>query len=283
MTEGISYFENALKTGRLSHAYLISGETSENAVKEMVRRIFCTDGHRGCGQCPGCVKFDSDNHADFMTVMPTGLSIKNEQVEAFQAFMYIRPYESTHKVAVFYQAETMTERAQNRILKILEEPPAYAVMVFVTGDVEAMLPTIRSRCQGIRMLGEALYPETALAEDAMRFVRMLAEGDSGLILRAGEQLKKERDAFQARALAAEELLRHVLLYQQTQNFYLIPEQFLSILNYRDVVLQGAQALSTRRLTDLIFAIEAFGRHTSANMNFDLSVDDLLFRCIDGEV
>lgn len=95
---------------------MISGSEEISLGKSIAKHVLCKQEHTGCGSCSSCLKLASDNHPDMMFIEPDGASIKNAQVEAFQEFIYIRPFESANKIVVF-QAHLMTDRAQNRILK----------------------------------------------------------------------------------------------------------------------------------------------------------------------
>ena len=63
----------------------------------------------------------------------------------------IKPYSSPYKIYVIDEAEKLTVQAQNAILKTIEEPPAYAVILLLTRNAEALLPTISSRCVKLKL------------------------------------------------------------------------------------------------------------------------------------
>lgn len=142
---------SGLDAGSIGHGYLfcgIEGIGKFMVARELARHLLCSSDERhGSGDtgCSACLKFDTGNHPDMMIIEPDGMSIKNKQVETFQEFIMIRPNEGQRKVVIFRNADTMTASAQNRLLKILEEPPAYAA-IFLTADNPAnVLPTIVSR------------------------------------------------------------------------------------------------------------------------------------------
>ena len=58
----------------------------------------------------------------------------------------IKPYSSKYKIYIIPEADLMSAQAQNALLKTIEEPPEYAVIMLLTENAEALLPTIRSRC-----------------------------------------------------------------------------------------------------------------------------------------
>lgn len=148
----ISYFKKAIKRGALAHAFLFSG--IDGVGKATLARTVCKtllcpnhteDGP--CEVCPSCHKFDSGNHADFHWYIPEGLYFKIEEVRGLIHQVSLKPVESRYKTFVLERADTMRDEASNALLKVLEEPPGETVIFLITETPEALLPTIRSRCQ----------------------------------------------------------------------------------------------------------------------------------------
>ena len=145
-----SKIQKAIDEGNLSHAYILEGSeaggTGELAVF-FVQAILCGNpGRRPCGTCVSCRKVLREEHEDFIVAEPAGLSIKDEDIEEIQRRLAKKPYEGTRNVALIKGADTMTPRAQNRLLKTLEEPPGQAVLILLSENAEHLLPTVRSRC-----------------------------------------------------------------------------------------------------------------------------------------
>lgn len=141
----------ALNTGRMSHAYIfegIPGIGKFQAATHMARRVLC-ESSIGCGTCASCMKVDSGNHPDFLVIEADGASIKNQQVEDFQNFVVLKPNEGRYRVAIIRNGETMTESAQNRLLKVLEEPAGQTLIIITADQITGLLATIRSRAQTI--------------------------------------------------------------------------------------------------------------------------------------
>ena len=182
----------------LSHAYLISGPAGSG--KRTLARILsaalvCTGtGELLCGHCPGCKKALGGIHPDVITIGDDGKDITVAQSRAIRSDAYIKPNEAERKVYVVENAQTMNPNAQNALLKLLEEGPAYAAFLLLTDNAMALLATIRSRCEGI-----ALSPVTpAQAEQYLsrRFpdkpapgVRAAALRCEGLLGRAVAELE----------------------------------------------------------------------------------------------
>ncbi len=283
MSKALNYIKEALKSGRLSHSYLISGSEEIALGKSIAKHVLCKQEHTGCGSCSSCLKLASDNHPDMMLIEPDGASIKNAQVEAFQEFIYIRPFESAYKIVVFQKAHLMTDRAQNRILKVLEEPPEYAVFIFLTSQTDLMLDTVLSRCQ---VISEDETTEVNTDEPMMEKVLELAKGietaDVGRVFEYGPYLKKEKEKISEFLMMLSILLRDALIYRETSNIHLITRQNLSILNYKDNVFGLSKGLSRTKNIALIECIEETDLKLKNNMNFDLTIDKLLVKCIERE-
>ena len=135
------HLHNALQTGKVSHAYIINGEKSSG--KEFVARVFSMalqcekGGEEPCQECHSCKQALSDNQPDIIRVThekPNTISVDDIRTQVNND-VGIKPY----------------SQAQNAILKTLEEPPAYAVMLLLTSNINALLPTIISRCVVLNM------------------------------------------------------------------------------------------------------------------------------------
>lgn len=141
----------AMNRQRLAHGYIFEGVPGcgkRLVARELAKALLCEAGlDQGCGHCQSCLKFETQNHPDYLEVEPDGKSVKVEQIEALQSFVMVKPYSGDRKVVVVDEAQTMTPSAQNRLLKLIEEPPSYATLIFVTAQADALLPTILSRCQ----------------------------------------------------------------------------------------------------------------------------------------
>lgn len=152
LTQLTDNLKNAITHNKISHAYLIQGERLSG--KRMVADIFARalqcegDGARPCDQCRSCRQAVNGNHPDIIYVVhekPNVISVDNirQQVNGDIA---IKPYSGQYKIYIIDEAEKMNVQAQNALLKTLEEPPEYAVIILLATRAEAMLQTILSRC-----------------------------------------------------------------------------------------------------------------------------------------
>lgn len=150
----IQRLENAVAEDRISHAYIFEGPSSMDKVafaKSFIKGILCPrkDGDN-CGACSLCGKIDHDNHEDIMYIRKDGASIKDKAIIAMQEKLSIKPF-GGRNIAVIEDCDTMTTRAQNRLLKTLEEPPGQAVIILLSENMEKLVSTILSRCVKFRL------------------------------------------------------------------------------------------------------------------------------------
>lgn len=175
----VKVIRRSLEHNRLSHAYLFSGP--EGVGKEFTARIFsqalnCTNGRfkekfDACGECLPCRKIISGNHPEARFVRPWGelvkekkaegwsgepeegavrgpaRGIKIDQVRELQKEIMHKPYESRFRVYVLTQVESMGLESANCLLKILEEPPSYGILILIATNLQALAETLVSRCQ----------------------------------------------------------------------------------------------------------------------------------------
>lgn len=152
----LSILNKSVIENRISHTYIFSGPSGIG--KKTVANIFAamllceniiTDNEipKTCEKCNSCKMLKSENNADFLVVeiKPDDLSIKIEETRKIISDISIRPMYSKRKVYIINDAEMMTPQAQNCMLKVLENPPSYAVIILTTSNYGALLETVRSR------------------------------------------------------------------------------------------------------------------------------------------
>jgi DNA polymerase III subunit delta' len=162
--KALTLLTRALAGGRLAHAYLFAGPDGvgkTTTALELAAVLLCRQPHAGeaCGSCPGCTKFRSGNHPDFMRIRPDGAAIKIEQIRNLKKALTFAPLESERRVIVLDDVQTMRREAGNSLLKILEEPPPGNLILLIGNNAGSLLGTIVSRCQVIPF--SSLPPELA--------------------------------------------------------------------------------------------------------------------------
>lgn len=132
------YLSNSIKSNMISHAYMFEGPSGigKNTMARELAKILLEMEHLS-------------NSPDYIEIKPDGNSIKIAQIRKIQSDILVKPYKS-YKIYVFDEAQKMTVEAQNALLKTLEEPPKYAIIILITNNKEALLDTIKSRCEIIK-------------------------------------------------------------------------------------------------------------------------------------
>ncbi len=148
----IEHLQNAISMGKVSHAYILNGPDLSGKMmiaEAFARALQCEEqGTEGCGVCKSCRQADDHNQPDIIYVKhekPNNISVDDIRTQLNNDIV-IKPYSSKYKVYIVDEAEKMNQQAQNALLKTIEEPPAYAVIMLLTTNADSFLQTIRSRC-----------------------------------------------------------------------------------------------------------------------------------------
>lgn len=134
------YLTNSIRKNKINHAYMFEGIEGIGKKKftEELSKILLNNEN-------------VDSSPDYINIFPDGSSIKIAQIRKLQTDVIIKPHKD-YKIYIINNAEKMTVEAQNALLKTLEEPPWYAIMILITSNKEALLDTIKSRCEIIKFL-----------------------------------------------------------------------------------------------------------------------------------
>jgi DNA polymerase-3 subunit delta' len=146
----IELLQRAIQTGRVAHAYLITGPSNvgkRSLAIEMAAALNCTGDVPPCGVCRSCDKTARTAHPDLIIVEPEDGRLKIDQIRELQRELILSPYEGRWRVCIITDFQTATTEAANALLKTLEEPPAPVVLILIATDSNSLLPTIVSRCQ----------------------------------------------------------------------------------------------------------------------------------------
>ena len=304
----------AIQHGKVSHAYLINGERSSG--KEFIAKVFakalqCEEGGiEPCGKCHSCKQAESGNQPDIIFVThekPNSFGVEDIRTQINQDIV-IKPYSSKYKIYIMNEAEKMTVQAQNALLKTLEEPPAYAVFILLTTNVEAMLPTILSRLVVLNMkpVGDQLVKDYLMKEVKVPNYKAdicvaFARGNLGKakLLATSEEFDKVKD----HAISLLKNIRQMEIQEVMKAIKKIGEYKLEVNDYLDIMaIWYRDALLFKATNDanhLIFkeeiqyikkvadqstyegidsilkALEQAKRRIEANVSFDLAMELLL--------
>lgn len=151
------HFQKAIESHKVSHAYILTGEAGmgrKSLANAFALTLLCEKGKsEPCMECHACKQVLSGNHPDLIYVThekPASIGVDDIR-EQINDTVAVRPYSSYYKVYIVDEAEKMTQQAQNALLKTIEEPPSYAIIILLTTNQEAFLPTILSRCVQLKL------------------------------------------------------------------------------------------------------------------------------------
>lgn len=140
----------------LSHAYILAGPSGcgkRTLSEQLAAALVCTGQGAAvpCGHCAHCRKAMGRIHPDIIRIGDGDKDVSVAQVRALRSDAYIRPNEAERKVYVVENAQGMNSSAQNALLKLLEDGPAYAAFLLLTDNAGALLETVRSRCETLTL------------------------------------------------------------------------------------------------------------------------------------
>jgi len=254
----VRLLRGALGRGQIHHAYLLAGP--EGVGKELLARTFAQAANceaedvsgRPCGSCPSCRGIERGNFPDVSFHMPQaellarGLvsradlegapskEIRVDEIRALARRLSFAALRGRRKVAIVTPADAMNERAQNTLLKTLEEPPPATTFLLVSANPDALLPTIRSRCARVQL---GPVPEEALVARLLR--EKIPETE------ARERAARAQGSF-SRALAAQGEWRELL--ERVEAALDAPDErevldLAEACGDRDAALEVAEAMS----------------------------------------
>ncbi|MBQ7580885.1 MAG: hypothetical protein IJU39_06220 [Clostridia bacterium] len=157
--------ENCFSSGRIPHAFIIEGakEEERRALADFLAKAFvCKSDEKPCRTCTACRKIDSKSHLDYKIFEGRGKTgaVAIDDVRELRSDVFIAPNEADRKVYLVCNAHKMNDYAQNALLKVLEEPPEYAVIILECEERSQLLETVRSRCASFRV-GEVKNAEVS--------------------------------------------------------------------------------------------------------------------------
>jgi len=148
----------SIRRNTLSHAYIFSGSDGlgkKRLALQVAKSINCPKGGEGlqfCNSCISCKKIQNSTHPDVQVISPETKVFKIDQVRKIIQELYYLPFEGQGRIFILEHAEKMNEQAANSLLKTLEEPSDKSILILLTTNLYALLPTIRSRCQVLKFM-----------------------------------------------------------------------------------------------------------------------------------
>lgn len=312
-----NHLHKALTTGQISHAYIINGERS--AGKEFIAKIFamalqCENREKApCQECHSCRQALSGNQPDIIYVShekPNTIGVDDIRTQIVND-MAIKPYSSPYKIYIMNEGEKMTKQAQNALLKTLEEPPAYGIILILTTGTDSLLQTILSRCVVLNMkpvrdelVRRFLMEELRIPDYKADVCTAFARGNVGKAKALA--VSEEFDNIKSEAVTLLKNIYDLDISEMVKAIKKIAEYKFNIDDYLDIILvwyrdalmfkatndanhlifrdeiqyirKVADRSSYEGIGNIITALETAKRRLSSNVNFDLTME-LLFLSI----
>lgn len=144
--------EKIVQSKNVLHSYLFIGKEGigkKQIAKDFAKKILCIDNKDENCKCKSCTCFVSNNHPDIQIINEESETIKIATIRDLIKSVYEKPILSEKKIFIINDADKMTKEAQNSLLKTLEEPPEYIVIILIASNADMLLTTIKSRCTKI--------------------------------------------------------------------------------------------------------------------------------------
>ncbi len=184
--------QSALREGRVAHAYLFSGPrgTGKTTVARLLAKsVNCEKGKDGkpCGACDICKEFTSGYTLDLVEV-DAASSRGIDEIRELRDAVRLSPARAKYKVYIIDEVHMLTKEAFNALLKTLEEPPAHAIFILATTEVQKVPETIISRCQHFefkkirapaiveRLLDLVKQEKVSAEKEALQLLAFFADG-----------------------------------------------------------------------------------------------------------
>lgn len=274
--------KKALELNKTSHSYLFWGTEGIGKKKialEFAKKLLClTPDEENC-RCKACIEFDSSNNPDFMMIEPQDGKVKIDQIREMQRKVAEKPIVSDNKVYIIDDSDTMTSEAQNCLLKTLEEPPEFAIIILIGNNESLFLETIKSRCvilhfekisnDDIKKYIEKNFEIKNLSEDILK----IFQGSIGKVnslkdkIAEYENIKNIIDNINKKDL--------IDIINMSKIIYESKEEINSILEYINAVLIE-KAINDYRFTKCIEIVENTKERLKNNGNYDMCIDNMLF-------
>lgn len=275
--------EKIVQNNNILHSYLFLGKDGigkSKIAEEFAKKILCLTKEENCN-CKSCICFETHNHPDMKIVNQESETIKINTVREMIQDIYEKPIQSDKKIYIINDCDKMTKEGQNSLLKTLEEPPEYIVIILIASNSDMILNTIKSRCTKITFEElkndeiQEILKEKEISTDVPNNVYELFNGSIGKALKILEKNEdyKQLDEF---VNSIEKMDKLEFLTQSKSIF--IKEEINEILEYIIVLLfHLGHKNNDIRYLNCTYIIQETINHLKSNSNFDMSIDDMLFK------
>lgn len=275
-----------VKSQNLLHSYMFIGPNGigKNMIAhDFAKMILCmSETNKPCDVCKSCEEINGNNNPDFFEISSDGKIIKIDQIRQMQEKIIEKPLNSGKKVYIINDADLMTKEAQNCLLKTLEEPPEYIVIILIVSNESKILTTIKSRCmkiafQKIQDSDIKVYLEKKCGiQTITNNMLKMCDGSIG----KAEELKEKIEQYQEieNIFLKIESYNKLELLKNAEILYKNKEEIINLLDYINVVLYDCSCKNIEKSIQYINSIKIVEKTKAkiiANSNYDMSIDNLL--------
>ncbi len=276
--------EYIVKNNNISHSYIFSGISGIGKfmfAKEFAKAILCLDNEKKpCNNCRACKSFENNNNPDIIIIDEQDESIKTEQIKELVKNVLEKPIQGEKKIYIINNSENMTREAQNSLLKTLEEPPEYVIVILITSNENLLLNTIKSRCIKFQF-------QNLSDEEIKQYFRMANQviDDSIIKIFGGSiekalKLKDNLDTYKniKNIFKNIENLSGLQILNLKETIFKDKDEIFSILDYIntiffDKILENIK--TANKYQKCIEIIEESKLRLKRNSNYDMTIDNLL--------
>ena len=275
---------NSIELNNFVHSYMFVGPDGIGKsmfAKDFAKMLLCMSEQRACNNCSSCIKFNSNNHPDFVIInSDDGKSIKINQIRIMQEQIAEKPIIANRKVYIINDSDLMTVEAQNCLLKTLEEPPEYAVIILVLSNENKLLNTIKSRCTKIvfhklnneQLLQYAKQNNISVNNDLLD----TCDGSISNLL----QLQLNVDLYSSLDLIINDFRSKdiVDIWNEADVLYSSKDNIYALLEYmNNVFFNKLRITNDEKYINSIKIVENTKKRLLSNANFDMCIDNLLLK------
>ncbi len=276
--------EKIVQNNNILHSYLFLGKEGigkKEIAKEFAKEILCLTKKENCN-CKSCICFETQNHPDIQIINEESETIKISQVRDMIQTVYEKPILSNKKIYIINDSDKMTKEAQNSLLKTLEEPPEYIIIILIASNSDMILNTIKSRCTKIvfdkltnQEIQEILTTKDIENTNISENMYELFDGSISKTLK----ILEKKDKYIQLNNFVNEINESSKLDFITQNKEMFEkEEINELLEYCIVLLFNlGKKEKNIKYFNCIKIIEETINKIKSNSNFDMSIDNMLFK------
>lgn len=284
-TKNRSDLEKIVQSKNVLHSYLFIGREGigkKEIAKEFVKKILCINSKEDECSCKSCTCFETNNHPDLQIINEESEIIKIASIREFIKSVYEKPILSEKKIFIINDADKMTKEAQNSLLKTLEEPPEYIVIILIASNADMLLTTIKSRCTKIafeklttKEIKEILTEKNIPIENIPEKMYNLFDGSIEKAIKILENKEIYEKIEKLVESLVEENDKIDFLTKNKEIF--VKEEIYEILEYLSVNLfYLGKTEKNKKYLNCVKHIQETINHLKSNSNFDMSIDYMLF-------